>query len=303
MNWKKLLTSPPPAAVWLLEGHRIAYLCRDRKGQLSGRSHDLDESLFEVGPVGLQTVDAERLGAVLDGVLNGFNCPSKVAVIVPTGWLRSHLLTFDKLPPSKAEIEDIVRWRLKKMLPVRPSDLRLAIVPAETSGTQQRVLCLSGMERAVSVLESVFESRGIQIGQLTGFLFALANGEVHDATDPHLYVQSEETFVSFLLSVGGSALLVRMKPLPTDGLTGPHLERELQLMWSYVQNELNSPAQIKVTLSCQDAEEQLRSWWLQCEGAKIEEEQVALQHEEWYAALGKVRSAAALAIVGQETSE
>jgi hypothetical protein len=305
MNWKKLLTSPPPSAVCLLEPHRLALVCRDKKGQIESRNCDVERETFEVGPVGLQAVDGERLGAELDRALDGWNHPKRAAVITPTGWFRSHLLTFDELPSSKDEMEDIVRWRLKRMLPIRPSELRLSISPAEGGDSQHGILCMVGIERALASLEAVFESKGIQIGQLTGLIFVLADTVQGAQSGVTLVVQHEESFLSFLLLVGGNPRLMRMKPLPVGGLMWPSVERELRLVWSFVQKEADRPAEVKVILSCQDdaTEHELRTWWLERDGAQLEQETHAAGGEVWYTALDRVQSAAALAVLGMGTEE
>lgn len=302
MNWKKLLASPPPSAAWLLEANRLALVMRDRKGQLAGQSVGVDEGIFEVGAAGLHGVDDERLGAELDRMLEGRQRPKRAALVMPTGWFRSHLLSFDRLPNSKREVEEVVRWRLKKVLPVRPNEVRLAVVPGEAGATEQKVLCLVGIEKAITALEDVFTSRGMHLGQITASLFALANGSLTSDTGVNLVVQLEESFLSFLLLQEGSPRLVRMKPLPSEGLAWAAVERELRLIWSYVQQELGNSSEVRITIGCEDesTDIELRRWWRECEGARLDDAPSAWQYHDWYRALGSVRGAAVLAVLKPE---
>ena len=58
----------------------------------------------------------------------------RAAVIVPTAWVRTHLMDFDELPRRSLELDDVVRWRLKKLLPVLPSELRVSVVAGRAAG-------------------------------------------------------------------------------------------------------------------------------------------------------------------------
>ncbi len=128
MKINDLLTSPPPATGWTLDTAMAAVVRRQEKTGLRCAAVEMPGDAFEVGPVGLQTVDEDKLRPVLARLQDEVEGSKRAAVVIPTGWLRTHMLEFDNLPRRQADVKDMVMWRLKKMLPVPPSSLRLAMV-------------------------------------------------------------------------------------------------------------------------------------------------------------------------------
>lgn len=248
MNINDLLTSPPPATGWTLDTGMAAVVRRQEKTGLRCAAVEMPGDVFEVGPVGLQTVDEDKLRPILARLQDEVEGSKRAAVVVPTGWLRTHMLEFDKLPRRQADVQDMVMWRLKKMLPVPPSSLRLAMVSQPPAGGRRRLLILVGVERALATLESVFESVGVSPGIITPRVFAGANPGA--AASPILTIQQEKGFLSIMLLVDGEPQLVRTKPLPvTDWRV---VERELNLTQGYIKTGLGLDSGLSVGFSVED---------------------------------------------------
>ena len=150
MKISDLLTSPPPATGWSLDSTMAVVVRRQSKGELRSAAVEVPDGTFEVGPVGLQAVDEEKLRPVLARLQDEVEGTKRAAVVVPTGWLRTHILEFDQLPRRQADLREMVLWRLKKLLPVAPSSLRLATVTQPPSEGARRLLVLVGVERAIA---------------------------------------------------------------------------------------------------------------------------------------------------------
>ncbi len=68
MSWARLLTSPPPTTSWLLDSYgRRGAPARPQGRRAVGRRDDA-AGVFEVGPVGLQSVDRRKLVALLGSI-------------------------------------------------------------------------------------------------------------------------------------------------------------------------------------------------------------------------------------------
>jgi len=214
MKISELVTSPPPATGWSLDAAMAAVVRRQGKGELRCAAVDIPERAFEVGPVGLQAVDEERLRPVLTRLQDEVEGSIRAAVVVPTGWLRTHLLEFDELPRRQADVKEMVMWRLKKLLPVAPTSLRLTTVAQPPTEGARRLLILVGVERAIASLESVFESVGVSPGIITPRVFALADGS--GEASRVLAIQQERGFLSIMLLLNDVPRVVRTKPLPND---------------------------------------------------------------------------------------
>jgi hypothetical protein len=264
MNWQQLLTSPPPNTGWLLEPDLAAVIHRDSKGGFHCASEALEKNPFEVGPVGLQAVDEGALRTVLATLKGATEGARTAAVIVPTGWFRSYLIDVDRPPRRHDELLDVVRWRLKKLLPVPPTDLRISVVRLQETDGARHLLCMVGIERAVAAIESSFQEVGIEPGLLTTSLFAAVPRAVADG-QPTLVIQHEAAFLSLLLFSGGVPRLLRTKPLPAADNGAGTVLREAGLTLGYIRDSLGFEGEIEVGLTVldPDIEAELRSWLAQ----------------------------------------
>ncbi len=258
MNISELITSPPPATGWSLDGTTAVVVRRQGKGELRCAAADVPDGTFEVGPVGLQAVDEDKLRPILTRLQDEVEGTKRVAVVVPTGWLRTHILEFDALPRRQADIRDMVFWRLKKLLPVAPSSLRLATVTQPPSEGARRLLILVGVERAMAGLESVFESVGVSPGLISPRVFAVADGR--GAASKVLAVQQERGFLSIMLLVDDQPKVVRTKPLPENDWSV--VERELVLTLGFVRTTLAVEGVLNVGVSAEDDRlaDRLKGW-------------------------------------------
>lgn len=248
MKIQELLTSPPPATGWSLDPEMAAVVRRQAKSELRCAAVDIPEDTFEVGPVGLQAVDEDRLRPVLTRLQEEVEGSKRAAVIVPTGWLRTHLLEFDDLPRRRADLSDMIMWRLKKLMPVPPASLRLATVPQPAADGPRRVLVMVGVERALASLEAVFESVGVSPGVIAPRVFAMADGG--DPASRILAIQQERGFLSLMLLLDRSPRVVRTKPLPRDDWAV--VERELGLTLGFIETSLGIGGRCTVGISAEN---------------------------------------------------
>jgi len=258
MKIPDFLTSPPPATGWSLDADVAAVVRRQAKAELRCAAVDIPEGIFDIGPVGLQAVDEDKLRPVLARLNEEVEGSNRAAVVMPTGWMRAHLLEFEELPKRQADIHDMVMWRLKKLLPVAPSSLRLATVAQPPTEGTRRLLILVGVERAMAALEAAFDSVKVSPGLITPRLFAVSGG-VDDAS-PVLTIQQESGFLSIMLLLDGSPHLVRTKPLA--GNDWAVVRRELVLTLAFIESHLGIKDEMTVELSVEDVDlgDQFKSW-------------------------------------------
>jgi hypothetical protein len=230
-------------------------------------AEDLPAGAFEVGPVGLQSVNSEAVGPALARLKGAAEGARSAAVIVPTGWLRSFLIDVDRPPRKEEELHDVVRWRLKKLLPVAPTELRLSVVRQPEIAGQRRLLVMAGIERAMSAIESAFEAIGVEVGLITTRLFALVPRGA-GAIRPTLVIQHEESFFSLLLLAEGVPRLLRTKPLAISDQGAGTLLREVGLTLGFIRDSLglSSEIEVKLTSESPDIDGELRAWLAEQDG-------------------------------------
>jgi hypothetical protein len=261
MNWRDLLTSPPPATGWDLEDGDAVVVHRTGADGLHCAIEELPSGAFEIGAVGLQAVNGELAGPALARLKGAAEGASTGALIVPTSWLRSFLIDTERPPRNEKELHDIVRWRLKKLLPVPPTDLRLAVVRLPEVDGRRPLLVLAGIERAMAALESTFRTIGVEVGLITTRLFALVPRDAVSKAAV-MVVQIEGGYLALLLLNGGVPRLLRTKLLPYTVDVAEMVTRELRLTLEFVRDRIGLSAEIEIKLVCTDAglETRLRSW-------------------------------------------
>lgn len=261
MNWERFLTSPPPSTGWVFDSETVAIAHRSKTQEIHCAAEELPAGSLDVGPVGLQAVNDDALGPVLARLKGAAEGTDSAAVIVPTSWLRSFLIDVDRVPRRDDELQDIVRWRLKKLLPVPPAELRLSVVRLPEIEGQRRVLVMAGIERAIGAIEACYATIGIEVGLITTRLFALVPRLVGE-TAATLVVQHEESFLSLLLLVDGTPRLLRTKPLARSDVNLTVVLREASLTLGFVRESIGIDGEIEVRLSCEQPEmdASLRTW-------------------------------------------
>jgi hypothetical protein len=261
MNWERFLTSPPPSTGWVFDSEMVAIAHRSKTEEIHCAAEELPAGALDVGPVGLQAVNNDILGPVLARLKGAAEGTNAAAVVVPTSWLRSFLIDVDRVPRREDELQDVVRWRLKKLLPVPPADLRLSVVRLPEVEGQRRLLVMAGIERAIAAIEACYATIGVEVGLMTTRLFALVPRIVEEES-ASLVVQHEETFLSLLLLVEGAPRLLRTKPLARSGGDEAAVLREAGLTLGFVRESVGIDGEIKVCLSCEQPETDasLRAW-------------------------------------------
>ncbi len=258
MKIPDFFTSPPPATGWSLDAEMAAVVRRQPKGELRCAAVDIPADTFEIGPVGLQALDEDRLRPVLTRLQQEVEGSNRAAVVLPTGWLRTHLLEFEELPRRQADINEVVMWRLKKLLPVPPTSLRLTTVAQPRGDDAHRLLVMAGVERALASLESVFASVGVSPGILTPRIFTVTDGG--PSVPRFLAIQQETGFLSIMLLLDDSPYVVRTKPLPSNDWAV--VERELNLTLGFIETNLGIGDELAVGISVENDElaRRLKEW-------------------------------------------
>ena len=302
MNWEQFFTSPPPSTGWVFDSEMVAVAHRSKTEEIHCAAEDIPAGGLDVGPVGLQAIHDDVLGPVLARLKGVAEGTGTAAVVVPTGWLRSFLIDVDQLPRREDELNDVVRWRLKKLLPIPPAELRLSVIRLPESDGR-RLLVMAGIERAMAAIEACYSSIGIEVGLITTRLFALVPRLVGTPL-PTLVIQHEKSFLSLLLLVDGVPRLLRTKPLPLSAGGGETVLREATLTLGFIRDSVGVGGEIEVRLNSErpEMDATMRNWLAEQTGLVPAAEMVGppCGPTTVVSRLGAARLAPALAVVSGE---
>lgn len=242
---------PVPPNVFALDERRLRYA---RFGNLGERFHledyhevSLGHELFAPGPLGGPMHDAERFRSVLAGLQALIpESETEASLVLPDSWLRLALVDGDELPRGDGNREEVLRWKLQRIVPFRVEELRIRGIDvgagARAEG-QQRVLLGFALESLLRQLEGVFTGRGVHLGFISNESLALLSGVQEALRDVALgaVVNISASGYALTVIVRDEPILHRFKALPQlsgDDPPSGLIEKDLELTALYVRERV-----------------------------------------------------------------
>jgi len=220
-------------------------------------------------------------------------------VVIPISWVRCHLLNFDTLPRKRVEVEEVLRWRLKKLLPVSAGELKLSWSVFSGKGSGKSLLCSTGIARVLAALEANFDAIGAPPGLMTPMLYSLAMA-IGSQPHPRLLVQQESGYLSMLMVESGVPKLLRTKPMPSSDPEWRGAGGEFHLVHKYIRGQLGvkEPLRVSIVSSSKEIESSLRAWWDGVDGVQLDQNEHSWSQPGVEEKLGAARMAAVNAVMG-----
>lgn len=227
MRLATLVRTPRPAHVFAADEGGLIYGRHGRQRDTLERVERqvMPSGWYQLGPVGVLQVERQPVADALAALLPQLDPrPNRASLVVPNGWVRYLVLDLEALPRQREEAEDVLRWRLKKLLPCRPEDVRMDYLPLDRAG---RVFVELALDRPLAALEGAFETAGVSLGCIEPAVMALT-ALVPPEAQPALLVAVEDRTFALVLIAADRVLLARHKVLPADGArAGQQLRQEL----------------------------------------------------------------------------
>jgi len=228
MNLRDLLATPYPQHAFVLDDSSLAYARLSRKRDVFERTEEapLPDGWHALGPVGLLQVNRDAVAAALESLLGRLDKrPSRASLVIPNGWVRTVAVDVGTVPKQHQEAEDVIRWRLKKLLPCRPEDVRLDYLPAASD--DDRVVVMLALDRPLSFVEDAFAAAEVRVGRVVPSALALT-ALLPPAGAPRLLAVAEAGTLTLVGVVDETIRLLRNKGLPRDEeRLAPLVHREL----------------------------------------------------------------------------
>ena len=140
-----------------------------RDGALSVTAHAM-ESLPSGAVVpslnAVNVVDPKAVALALRRVFERMDIrPKRVALAIPDSVAKVSLLRFEKVPPRASDLDELVRWQIRKAAPFRIEDAQLSYMPSLTAadGSTEFVVVMARRD-IIREYETVCEDAGAQAG-------------------------------------------------------------------------------------------------------------------------------------------
>jgi hypothetical protein len=249
---------PAPPHVFALDERRLAY----GRFVATGTGHELRELRrvelpadgFVPGVLGGAPREPEAFADRLGQLLAGLSTPvPDASLVLPDAWLRVAFVEVGDLPRAADAREEVVRWKVKRLVPFRVDDLRLSwveVAPLPRQAEPRRLLVAFAMEAVLAAIEAAFAARGIHVGRITSESLAVlpAVERALSGVDLAVLAVVHGGGYTLLFTRRGEPSLYRFKG-PEGGAGDGAVARDLRLTRAFVAEHLPDATLGRVVLA------------------------------------------------------
>jgi hypothetical protein len=262
MRLQALFRTPPPVHAFAAGEDQLVYgrLTRNRDALMRVERAPIGPGWFHLGPVGLLQVDRQALAAAISALLRRLErAPQLGSLVTPNAWVRSVVVDAGEIPRNREEAEEVVRWRLKKILPCRPEEVRVDFASGSGNG---RILVVLALDRPLAAVEETFAAAGVELGRIEPAVLALTALLPASAASV-LLAAVEDRALAMVVLAEGKPVLVRHKPLPADtGRAEAFVHREMSRTLAHArdQEKLSGPVSVWLASDGPERDDSLARW-------------------------------------------
>lgn len=203
------------------------------------KSYRLAADVFTTSVVTPELTNESALAEAVRRLRNETGKWDKASLLLPDSWFRINIVDLQSLPDKRDEAMQVVRWSLKRTLPIPPEDLRVGYEVLSRQGKEAKVLVLSALDATLTAIEKIFAAAGIEIvliepvGMNIWNAITVREGETA-AQRLFVYVRDND-FTTAVFS-GAQPLFIRSRNLSGERT----LQQELRLSASYLREALST---------------------------------------------------------------
>lgn len=172
---------PSPPHVFSLDEERLRYghFARDRHGfrLRAYREVELPRDPFQHGPLGGPLRDPIAFRDLVAGLVKAIpGGVREASLVLPDTWLRVTFTESGDLPQEPAALEEVLRWKLRRLVPFRVDELRVdatEVSPVPGQEEPRRLLLGFAVEQLLAQIEEAFAAAGVRIGKIASSSLAL----------------------------------------------------------------------------------------------------------------------------------
>lgn len=163
----------------------------------------------------------------------------RVSVLLPDSWFRINILDLPSLPEDAKEAQEMIRWSLKRTMPIDPALMRLSYIVLSREAAATKVLVVSAIDETLKAIERVFAAAGTEVVLIEPIGINLWNAitarEGQTTRDRILFYVRDHEFTTAAFR-GSQPLFIRSRNLNSDRT----LEQEIRLSASYLRDTLRT---------------------------------------------------------------
>ncbi len=230
---------PPDVIVLDTDSLIHVRVVRGRKDMqiLQAKSYPLRDDVFAPGVVTPQLSNDTALAEVVRRLKLETGRWDKVSILLPDAWFRMNIIELQALPERASEAAEVIRWSLRRTMPIDPSELRLSY--EVLSRIPPRILAVSAVEVTIAAIERVFEAAGIEVILIEpaglNIWNAITAREAATTRDRIFFYIRDHDFTTAVFR-GPQPLFIRSRNLNGERT----LEQEIKLSATYLRDTLQT---------------------------------------------------------------
>jgi hypothetical protein len=241
---------PPPPHVFSLGPTELHYanIQRGPQGLVleDERLVELPADTFQPGVLGGPLKDARAFFEAIGGLVARLpKKPEQASLVLPDTWLRLTFTELAELPRKSSLREEILRFKLKRLVPFRVEDLRVKAVevtPFPDQAEPLRVLLGFAIEPLLAQIEAAFGAAGVQLGNITNTTLATIAGVAPLLGDGELasmlVVHADAYTLCYFRD--GEPLVYRFKAFSDGGVDRDSVARDLRMTESFMRRHFHA---------------------------------------------------------------
>lgn len=139
--------------------------------------------------------------------------PGRAALIIPDVAARVALVRFDQIPPRRDDLDQLIKWQMKKSLPFSPDDASIAHSPGVRSGEGGEFVVVAARRDVVAEYEGVCDEIGVHAGLVDLATLSVVNLYLSGSTPAGdwLIVHIRPEFTSIAIMRGTDLIFFRTR--------------------------------------------------------------------------------------------
>jgi len=212
---------------------------------VNAKTYRIAPDTFASAPVTPQLANETGLAETLRRLRMETGKWEKVSLLLPDSWFRINIVDLPALPGRDSDAMDVVRWSLKKTLPIPPEQLRIAYSVLSHAPQNAKVLVISSLEATLAAIERVFAANGFEVVLIEPLGLNIWNAIAVREADPNadrLFVHLRDTEFTTAVFRGAQPLFIRSRSLSAERT----IDQEIRLSANYLRDSL----QVESFASC-----------------------------------------------------
>lgn len=219
-------TAPPDVAVEVDRTHVAAARLSMRGGQAVISAHasePLPTGMVVPGLLAANIADVPALAQIIRGTVSqlGGGTPARVALVVPDTVAKVSLLRLEKVPANAADLQEIVKWQVKKTAPFPMEQATVSIAPGALSadGASEFVVSIARTD-VIHQYEQACAMADLHAGLVDLATFSVINSILSGAPAPSgdwLLVHVTDTYLTLAVMREQALLFFRNRSEEGEG--------------------------------------------------------------------------------------